>query len=281
MPSAVTKPDKIPSTEGLNHATQALLVLEKKVRNLEKRKGKLDGYKLKLKQGETLNADQQEAVDQYEVVDKTLLFARELAKQFTQVAAEVEKQKRKQQKREQIERSNNEIKRIGEILQLQNLLNELGTDEVRQDFLEGNNNAIVLTNEQLDTLDELYKLIAPSRENEEEKPYHEQVAAASEHIVCLLDSKDKEVIGTTYPHLHELILKIQSCGYFSKAEPELVIEEEPQLNDEGGSDINLHEFCTTPSEEDENTILDDPHVVNADGSYAPQEVCALNSLYIV
>jgi len=271
MPSVVTKPDKIPSVEGLNHVSQALVVLEKKVRNLEKRKGKLDAYKVKLKQGEELNKEQQDAVDQYEVVEKTLLFARELAKQYTQLSAEVEKQRRKQQKREQIEKANHEIRRIGEILQLQNLLNELGTEEVREDFLEGKNNAIVLTSEQLDTFDELYKLIAPSRDTEDEIPYHEQVAAASEHIVCLLDAKDKEIIGTTYSQLHELISKIQSCGYFSKAEPETPTSEDKKLDDDAGSDINLNEYCTTPSEDGDNALIGDSCVVDADGSYVPQE----------
>jgi caprin-1 len=35
--------------------------IKKKVRNLEKRKGKLDGYNAKLKKGEALTKDQQEA----------------------------------------------------------------------------------------------------------------------------------------------------------------------------------------------------------------------------
>lgn len=35
--------------------------IKKKIRNLEKRKGKLDGYKEKLKKGESLTKDQQDA----------------------------------------------------------------------------------------------------------------------------------------------------------------------------------------------------------------------------
>jgi len=270
MPSVVPKPEKIPVFEGSNHASQALYVLEKKVRNLEKRKGKLDGYKLKLKQGETLNQDQQEAVDQYEVVDKTLLFARELSKQFTQLSAELEKQKRKQQKREQIERSNHEMKRIGEILKLQNLLNELGTEEVREDFLEGKNNAIILTEAQLDTLDELYKLISPSRDLDDEIPYLVQVATASEHIVCLLDAKDKEVIGSTYPQLRELITKIQNCGYFNKVEPEIPVDEEEKLEKE--AEIDANDNCTTPSDSiNENALMEGSCDIDTDGAYLSQE----------
>jgi len=270
MPSVVPKPEKIPVFEGSNHASQALYVLEKKVRNLEKRKGKLDGYKLKLKQGETLNQDQQEAVDQYEVVDKTLLFARELSKQFTQLSAELEKQKRKQQKREQIERSNHEMKRIGEILKLQNLLNELGTEEVREDFLEGKNNAIILTEAQLDTLDELYKLISPSRDLDDEIPYLVQVATASEHIVCLLDAKDKEVIGSTYPQLRELITKIQNCGYFNKVEPEIPVDEEEKLEKE--AEIDANDNCTTPSDSiNENALMEGSCDIDTDGAYISQE----------
>jgi len=38
---------------------------KKKIRNLEKRKSKLDGYKAKMNKGETLSKDQQEAVNKF------------------------------------------------------------------------------------------------------------------------------------------------------------------------------------------------------------------------
>ena len=53
----------------------------------------------------------------------------------------------------------------------------------------------MLTEENLDQLDELYKMISPTRDSETD--YLESLSEASEHIVCLLDAKDKPVVGTT------------------------------------------------------------------------------------
>ncbi|TRY73633.1 hypothetical protein TCAL_12957 [Tigriopus californicus] len=45
---------------------QALQIVEKKVRNLEKRKGKLDGYRADYQRGKTLNDDQKAAIAKYD-----------------------------------------------------------------------------------------------------------------------------------------------------------------------------------------------------------------------
>jgi caprin-1 len=52
----------------------------------------------------------------------------------------------------------------------------------------------VLTEDNLSQLDELYKLISPSRDADTD--YCEQLNAASGHLVDLLEARDKEV-GTT------------------------------------------------------------------------------------
>lgn len=75
----------------------------------------------------------------------------------------------------------------------------------------------VLTEENLTNLDELYKLISPSREG---KNYPEELNLASEHILSLLDSREKEVVGTTYKDLKELLDLISNCGYFENAAAE-------------------------------------------------------------
>lgn len=74
----------------------------------------------------------------------------------------------------------------------------------------------MLTEENLDQLDELYKLICPTREGE--LNYHESLSHAADHIVSLLDGKDKAVVGTTYKELKELLDLIAECGYFEHAQ---------------------------------------------------------------
>lgn len=81
----------------------------------------------------------------------------------------------------------------------------------------------VLSEDNLNQLDELYKLINPSREPEVD--FQVQLNAAGEHVINLIDSKDKEVVGTTYRALKELIDDISGCGYFENAMKEEVSEE--------------------------------------------------------
>lgn len=212
---------------------QALTVVEKKVRNLEKRKGKLDVYKEEFSQGKELNEDQKNAITRYDSVVQSLDLARELQKQFTQIAHDAIKAMKKQAKREQMEKQLHELQRIREILKIQDVLSGMGDDSTREDFLSGQNNAVVLTDDNLDHLDKLYKMITPSHEVEDDGlTYEQQVVAASEHLVGLLDGRNKEILGTTYKELKDLIFRIHDCGYFNQTRTENVANgEEEEVED--------------------------------------------------
>lgn len=58
------------------------------------------------------------------------------------------------------------MKHIQEILHLQAILDNLGTDVVQEDFKAGRNGATQLSETHLEQLDKLHKLISPSREGE-------------------------------------------------------------------------------------------------------------------
>merc|ERR1712013_632343 len=94
MPSLCTKPQENGATPPDTPLQAALAIVEKKVRNLEKRKGKLDAYRDTLQRGKSLNEDQQAAVAKYDEVIGTLEFARELSGQFTKLALDEAKDNR-------------------------------------------------------------------------------------------------------------------------------------------------------------------------------------------
>jgi len=71
-----------PSSPSETTLGQALAIVEKKMRNLEKRKGKLDGYRESCAKGKPLNEDQKLAVSKYEEVIGTLEALKELNGQF-------------------------------------------------------------------------------------------------------------------------------------------------------------------------------------------------------
>ncbi|KAH3885861.1 hypothetical protein DPMN_009859 [Dreissena polymorpha] len=224
---------------------RVLNVVDKKVRNLEKRKVKLDAYRQKQDSGATLEKDQLVAVEKYGEVVTNLEFARDLQKQFSSINSDAEKLLKKQAKRGKSEKQMQELKRIREVLQLQGLLDSMGTDVVRQDFKTGKHGAIVLTEENLEQIDELYKLVSPVRGGDTD--YLESLSEASEHIVNLLDAKDKPIGGSTYKTLKELLDLISQCGYF-----EHVSQEEGEKED---FELVQHEDVPAPDSEEVQSSL--------------------------
>lgn len=252
MPSACTKPENKASSEATDPIKQVLNVIDKKVRNLEKRKGKLDAYRESFEKGKELNEDQREAVGRYDVVVHNLEFARELQKHFLSIQAEAEKLLKKQVKREAHERQQLEIRRFKELLAVQNLLDSMGSDEVRSDFKDGKQGAVQLSEENLNQLDELYKLISPSRDGETK--YEDQLTVSADHIVNFLDAKEKEVAGTTYKDLKTLVDKISECGYFEKKGE---VEEEAEEQAEAPEATPVEEPISVAQEEEQPAIQEE------------------------
>jgi len=258
MPSASTKSEKAISVDPTEIVKQVLTIVDKKSRNLEKRKGKLDTYKDKLQKGDVLNADQKEALDRYGEVIQGLDLMKEMSKQFSTYLGEVDKAAKKRLRKEQLERQVADQKRIGDILVIQNLLDSMGAEGAREDFQHGRKGAVLLTEESLNFLDELYKLVSPSREGE--KSFEEEVTASSEHLINLLERKDKEVIGTTYSNLADLLDKIKVCSYWSNStedEAEEYVDAKEEVSQatssaENGNDCTDHndpEFEVVHSED--------------------------------
>jgi len=216
MPSSTSvKVEAKPPAELPDLAKQCLNCLEKKVRNLEKRKSRIEINKDKASKGTKLEKEAEISLEQYAQVSHDLEFARELHKQFLSIHQEHEKMVKKQAKREKVERQAAEIKKMGEILHLQSTLDLLGGPDVREDFKSGKHGAVVLTEDNLDQLDALYQAISPSRE-EGSGDYAQQLTTAAEHLVNTLDGKDRQVLGTTYKELKELLNLINDCGYFER-----------------------------------------------------------------
>lgn len=83
----------------------------------------------------------------------TLEFAREFSKQIVQIVNVAEKDLKKKQKKDETSRKQSETSKIREVLLIQDLLIQLRDDNVRNDFLNGNNGAFKLDEIQLALLD--------------------------------------------------------------------------------------------------------------------------------
>ncbi|TRY95959.1 hypothetical protein DNTS_008815 [Danionella cerebrum] len=210
--------NQIPTTNQLTGSQsepmkQVLVVLEKKVRNMEKKKCKLDDYRTRSNNGERLNQDQLEALSKYQEVIHNLEFTKELQKSFLALGQEIQKTVKKVARREQLLREELEQKRIKRVLELQFVLDRLGDENVRQELLQGVA-GLSLSESDLSSLDEFYKLVGPDRD--QSIRLTEQYQDASQHFWELLEGKDKSVAGTTYKALNDTLEHLLESGYFDR-----------------------------------------------------------------
>ncbi|XP_057692388.1 caprin-1b isoform X2 [Corythoichthys intestinalis] len=193
---------------------QVLQVIDKKARNMEKKKSKLDDYQVRKDKGEPLNQDQLEALCKYQEVVNNLEFARELQKTFITLGQDIQKAVKKSARREQLQREEAEQRRLKNVLELQFLLDRLGDETVRQDLKQGLGGSMLLTDVDLTAFDEFYKLVGPDRD--QKIRLVDQYEEASVHLWDLLEGKDKAVVGTTYKALKEKLEQLLLSGYFDQ-----------------------------------------------------------------
>lgn len=254
----------------------ALAIVEKKIRNLEKRKGKLDGYREDSRRGKTLNEDQQAAVNKYDEVIGTLEFARELTGQFGKLAVDEAKDRKKSMKKEQQERARQELTKVSYVLGVREVLNCLLEEGVLEDLKNGTNGAPQLTEEQLDQLEQFRQLATPNRDDLEKGSFDKQVAASAEHLLNLAEQKTRPVIGTTYKDLSEIINTIRECDYMEarwsndSAKPtengsddEATVEDEEEVVEEEEETATEQDIEQEAEEEETNPAMN--------GHYSPEK----------
>ncbi|XP_043374112.1 caprin-2 isoform X6 [Dermochelys coriacea] len=201
-----------PSQAYETYIDNGLICLKHKIRNIEKKKLKLEDYRDRLKKGEALNQDQLEAVEKYDEVVHNLEFAKELQKTFSGLSQDLLKAQRKAQRRETITKLEAEKKKLRTILQVQYVLQNFTQEHVQKDFKGGLNGAIYLPSKELDYLIRFAKLTCPQRN--ESLSVEDQMEQSSLYFWDLLEGSEKAVVGTTYKHMKELLSKLLNSGYF-------------------------------------------------------------------
>ncbi|XP_051885841.1 caprin-2 isoform X15 [Pristis pectinata] len=230
-----------------------MICLKHKIRNIEKRKAKLDDYKERLKR-EELNQDQLDAVAKYEEVIHNLEFAKELQKTFSALNQELLKAQRKTLRREQILRTEMEKKRLCTALHIKYVLDNFNQEHVQNDFRDGINGAFIISRKEIGYLKDFCKLLCPERS--ENVSLEDQVELVSNQMWDLLEGVDKMVVGSTYKHLKETISKLLKCSYFDNIPvphnglqedkiQEVQVTSKPQMLSGKESESDLHFLCSS------------------------------------
>lgn len=90
-PPTTTTSTSSTDSANVDPLTQAILALDKKQRNLGKRKEKLESYQDEAKKGKELNKDQKEALQKYPEVLGQIEVLKELNEQMKKIQAETAK----------------------------------------------------------------------------------------------------------------------------------------------------------------------------------------------
>ncbi|XP_062991015.1 caprin-2 isoform X2 [Elgaria multicarinata webbii] len=292
-PRGDNQPPLSPLQAALNSTTTAsqayetyidngLICLKHKIRNIEKKKLKLEDYKDRLKKGEPLNQDQLEAVEKYDEVIHNLEFARELQKTFSGLSQDLLKAQRKAQRRETIMKLEAEKKKLRTVLQVQYVLQNFTQEHVQKDFKAGMNGAIYLPSKELDYLIKFAKLTCSGRN--ENISVEDQMEQSSLYFWDLLEGSEKAVVGTTYKHLKDLLSKLLNSGYFENIPAPCNILEKEELKEEMPIRPELKEEMSGRPEKTrhlskaESVNESEPQVEHIQSEIQPQEF--LNRRYL-
>uniref|UniRef100_A0A286XM83 Caprin-2 n=1 Tax=Cavia porcellus TaxID=10141 RepID=A0A286XM83_CAVPO len=217
-----------PSQAYETYIDNGLICLKHKIRNIEKKKLKLEDYRDRVKNGEQLNPDQ---LVKYEEVLHNLEFAKELQKTFSGLSQDLLKAQKKAQRREHMLKLEAEKKKLRTILQVQYVLQNVTQEHVQKDFRGGLNGAVYLPSKELDYLIKFSKLTCPERN--ESLSVEDQMEQSSLYFWDLLEGSEKAVVGTTYKHMKDLLSKLLNSGYFESIPvPKTAKEKEMSLEEE-------------------------------------------------
>ncbi|KAK9525376.1 hypothetical protein VZT92_016090 [Zoarces viviparus] len=197
-----------------SYIEDGLICLKHKVRNLEKKKLRLEDYKKRLNRGEKLNKDQMEAVEKYQEVIHNLVFARELHKSLDVLTQTLLRAQKKAMRKEQVVKEETERRRLSTVLQIQHLLHCMQQEHVRRDLLAGHNQAPRVAAQQQQSLSQLAALLGVKRDNG--LSLEEQMEQAALAYLDLLEGTDKPVAGSTFKLFKEELNRLLTCKYFSR-----------------------------------------------------------------
>ncbi|XP_057711530.1 caprin-2 isoform X2 [Corythoichthys intestinalis] len=200
-----------------SYIENGLICLKHKVRNLEKKKLKLEHYKRRLDRGEALNKDQVAAVATYEQVVHNLEFARELHKVLDSLTQSLLRSQKKALKKEQLVKMEADRRRLSTVLKVQQILTVIQEEHVQKDLLNGRNQAPYLPEHRLNSLSQLANLLGARQDDR--LGSQQRMERAAGIYMDLLEGKEEAVAGSTFKSLKEELTKLFNYNYFFRLPP--------------------------------------------------------------
>lgn len=237
-------------------------VTEKKARNLEKRKAKLDGYRSIVEQGGSLDPDQKAAVAKYDEVTGSLNTLKELIKTFSVMVEDTQKAAIKSQQhqlQEQQESDLNNFQKLTQITEIFKLIS--GSAKVQLDLStcdeEGNS---ILDQEELGIVTDFNQFLNISIEAGADLV--SQANEKGEKLYLLCKSSSRKLSNYNYSTLNIIYQKLLDSHYFNQL-PELAEatnEQEIVNEDVVDNALESHDKDNVISDEEKVLVSSDQDV---------------------
>lgn len=194
-----------------------LTVTEKKIRNLEKRKAKLDGYKSIVEQGGSLDPDQKAAVDKYDEVIGSISTTKELVKTFKSMYDHQHKSEKKLKQKQALEQQELDLKNFQKLVNVFEIFKLVSLNEKVQSDLSASSEeeSPVLADKELEMVVAFYNEYLAGI-YEEGSDVTQICNKMGEKLYLLCQSSQKKLSNYSYSNLNDTYEKLIECEYFKE-----------------------------------------------------------------
>ena len=173
------------------------------------------------------------------------------------------KEKKKQEKEDQIKRQKEEQSRIKALLIVQDVLSNIGDDQTKEVLKTGLTGKLKpLKEEKIKGIDQFYELVFPDRKRTDQS-FDEQLNVAADKLFWLLEGKKKEAVkGMGFSEMRDTLLSIHKSG----------------LLGETGAAASPTDMLTTPQPQTNGTISPLEHNETSDNCMEQQQAAQLGHI---
>lgn len=162
---------------------------------------------------------QKNALEKYDEVANQLAISKEFAKQLQAIVSQSSKDAKRDARKAQFLRQINEQTRVREVIVVQDILKQLKSESIRNDFLQGSNSACLVEPEEMNLLEQFSKHTTPVHPSFSNEPsFLNSAKAAGDHLHFAAEGRNRQFLetGFTYETIKELFSRIENCGYWTK-----------------------------------------------------------------
>uniref|UniRef100_A0A914BZ14 Caprin-1 dimerization domain-containing protein n=1 Tax=Acrobeloides nanus TaxID=290746 RepID=A0A914BZ14_9BILA len=206
--------------------------LEKKLRNLEKRRQKQQQLKQELQNGKTLTDEQREAVLMINEVERQIEWIKEVQKMTQQQGRQYQRAIKQRDDVERKKKLETAIEATMVIAQLRELVEVFKKDEVKEAFAKGTDGAVGLNEEELRTLEKFNVLLQPLDGFNSFNEWHAQLGDSAKSLYYVVKGTEDELFpNVTGAMIKQLLGKIASSEFIQTLRfKDLIVKAETQEN---------------------------------------------------